>query len=175
MNLLLRLLAVCVLKAGPQDLPATQRLTAQWIAFAIVLEMVYARLVELPEAPPRLALSLLLLLSVPYALLRLRRKPERYTQTLLALAGTGAIFTVLFLPLALFAQGLPAPESTQAMVPEHYMVGWLLIGLLGWKLLVGAQIFRHAMDWPMSAAMLLAVGLFAFELGLDRWLFGAAP
>lgn len=170
--LLKQLVEICLLRRGPQDLPYSIPLTRGLVAVGVGLDLIYAALLDLPQPLPRILLSLALLLALPWLLLNLRQRRERYVQTLAALAGTSLLFTVVFLPLALFAAGLPPIVPDVAPTPGQLLFGWLTLGLVGWKLAVNGHILRQALDWPYLSALLLAFALFLLEIGLDRMLFG---
>lgn len=174
MNALLRkLIDICLLRAGPQDLPWSLPLTRALVVASLALDLLYVTLLGSERAVfGRLLLSLALLLGVPWLLLGLRGRRERYVQTLAALCGTGMVFTVVFLPLALLMSGMPPPSMETPPEPGQLLLGWLTLAMLAWKLSINAHIYRHALDLRLGLAMLVAVGLFVLELGLDRLLFG---
>lgn len=116
---------------------------------------------------PRTLLSLCMLVGPPWLLLRLRGHRARLVQTLIALAGTGLLFTLALLPLILHTAGL---DLAGGPPPGTALLTFLVLTLLVWKLMVDAHILRVALEWPMFPASLLVVGLFLLELGLDQWL-----
>jgi len=169
------LIDLCLLRRGPQDLPYDAGLTRNLVLLSVATEALYAQLLESSDALPRLALSLALLLGLPWLLLQWRGLAARYVQTLAAFAGSGALFTAAFIPVALWLQSLPVVERPEQMTGEHSIAVLLGYALLGCKLLINAHILRHALSWPLSAGVLLAFGLLLIELGLDRLLFGVPP
>lgn len=175
MNSLLRLLwRICLLRAGPQDLPYSPALTRGLVVLGVGADLIFVSLVDAsPHDAARMVLSLALLLGLPWLLLASRGLLPRYAQTLAAFAGTGMIFTLVFLPLALFAVDLPRPDSGVAPTREQLLVGWLSLGLFGWKLALNGHLWKHALDWPRAGGLLLALGLFLLEIGVMRALFGA--
>jgi hypothetical protein len=166
-----RVLGLCLLRSGPQDLPYHLGLTQLLVGTLAVLELVYSQLLEIPLALPRVALSIGLLLAFPWLLLAIRGLRARYLQTLAALAAVELLFTALFLPLALAVIDLPPPDPE---APEllQILLGLLTLVLLGWKLTVHGHILRHALDWPRLPALLLALALFLIQRGLYQALFG---
>jgi hypothetical protein len=171
--LIQQLFAICLLRRGPQDLPYSVALTRGLIVAGIGLDLLYAALLDMPQPLPRIALSLALLLVVPWVLLGFRERRARYAQTLAALAGTSLLFTAAFLPLALYAVDLPPLVADQPPTPAQVLFSWVTLILLSWKLVINSHIYRHALDWPRLPALLLAFGLFLLELGLDRMLIAA--
>lgn len=173
-SLIRRILELALLRAGPQDMPYSPTLSRNLVGLTLVFGVVYAGVLEVAEAPSRLALSLGLLIGLPWLLLHWRGHGERYAQSLAALAGTDALFTALFLPIAWLAkQNMPA-EAGASLDQGQIAVGWLVLALFGWKLMINGNILRHAMDLPHALGVLLALGWFALEFGLDYWLIGAA-
>lgn len=171
--LLGQLVDLCLLRRGPQDLPYSLSLTRALVVAGVGLDLLYATLLDLPHPLPRIVLSLALLLLAPWLLLQVRQRGERYAQTLAAIAGTSLLFTAAFLPLAIFAVDLPPVLPDTEPTPGQMLFGWLTLFLLGWKLVINGHIYRHALDWPRFPGLLLAFGLFLFELGLDRLLFAS--
>ena len=119
----------------------------------------------------RLAVSLLIALLLPWMVLRSRGLGERYVQTLIALVGTGVLFTLAYLPVAWLASDLPAPEVGATPTQKQLLVAWLTLALVAWKLTINGHVWRHALNWPLAAGVALAVGAFMLEIGLLRLLF----
>jgi len=173
MSVVLRtLLDLCLLRRGPQDLPYSPALSRNLVLLSLLADGIYYQLMEAPDALPRLALSLTLLLALPWLLLNWRGVAARYAQTLAALAGSSILFTLTFIPLALWLQALPTVETPEQLTPQHSLAILGGYALLGWKLLINAHILRHALSWPLSAGVMTAFALLLIELGLDRLLFG---
>lgn len=167
-----RLIALSLLRGLPQDLPYSLALARNLVLADVALQMAYLLIdgIALPLA--RILVSLLITLGLPWALLNLRQRGERYLQTLSALVGTSIIVSLLFMPVVLFSSSLPPAvaggEPTQAQLVVSVL--WLLA--IAWQLSIIAHIYRHALDWPRLAAAMLALGLFICQVGLDRMLFG---
>lgn len=166
------LLRLCLLGAGPQDLdysPATTRL----LVFAgVVADLVFVRMVgHGTDDLARVAVSLLMLLALPWWILGMRQRRARYAQTLAAFAASGVVFTLVLIPVAQRAAGLPPPSMEQPPAPEQLAIGWITLGLVAWKLAVNGHIWRHALDWPRFGGFLLALGILILEIGVMRALF----
>lgn len=175
MKYLLRLLLdLCLLRRGPQDLPYSIATTRGLVLLSVGADLLFVSMVDAGnDGLARIALSLALLMALPWLLLGTRRLQARYAQTLAAFAGTGVLFTLAFLPIAIKAAGLPVPDLDVPPTREQLTIGWLTLGLVGWKLAINGNIWKHALDWPRAGGLLLAVGLFLLEVGLMRALFGA--
>ena len=143
---------ICLLRAGPQELPASREL----LALAMACYTLVSFILSLPEYPPVVAVKLALLdgaLLMVFALttLYLSGKFARLTQTLTALSGTGALLGLLALPVI---QLLSSAHSTGQPSPLAGML-WLL--LFGWNLAVVAHIMRHALSTGLPLALGIAI------------------
>lgn len=176
MSALLRLLLdLCRLRIGPQDLPHSLSIARALVVLSLAIDLLYAALLEVGQlALPRLLLTLALLLGVPWLLLRWRGLGARYLQTLTALAGSGVLFKLALLPLAMAIADLPLPQTPEQLAPAQVLVGWLTLALLSWKLVVNAHIFRHALDLRFGFGLLVALSVFVLELVLAQSLALAA-
>lgn len=169
------LLGICLLRRGPEDLPYSIALTRGLVLVGVGVDLLFVRTLESGDSGfARIALSLLLLLGLPWLVLTSRGLQARYAQTLAAFAGTGAIFALAFLPVALKAAGLPPPDLEVPPTREQLAVGWLTLLLVGWKLAINGHIWKQALDWPRAGGLMLAAGFFLLELGLLRALFAPA-
>ena len=149
-RLILLWLDICLLRAGPQDLPFSREL----LGLAVAGYTLVSFLLSLPAYPPLVAAQLAVtdsaLLMVFAALaLFLSGRFARLTQTLTALCGTGMLLGLFALPLI----QLLAPDQ-QAVQPSP-LAGLLWLMLFGWNLVVVAHIMRHA----LSADLLVAIGI----------------
>jgi hypothetical protein len=139
---------LCLLRAGPQDLPHSRVLL--WLTLAAYILVSF--LMSVPGYPAGVAVQmalvdLALLLVFATSLLYLTAKTARLNQTLTALAGTGTLLGLIALPLVqLLFKG---QESGQLSLLAS--VFWLL--LFGWSLLVVAHIMRHALAVSLPVAL----------------------
>jgi hypothetical protein len=162
---------LCLLRGGPQELPWSPALTRNLVLLLAAVELLQAALLGLADPLPRVLVGLGVLLGAPWLVLVLRGRLNRFMQTLAALAATGLVFTVAFMPLALLVRDLPGGDPTSPPSGGQLLVGWAALLLLGWKLMINAHIYRHALDWPRVSATLLVLALFLIELGLYQALF----
>ncbi len=145
-------LELCWLRSGPQHLPTSTllmelTLTAHALA-AFLLSLAYL-------APARalaagLAETALLAVFVTIVLYLPGHLP-RYRQTLTALAGTGAMLSLLAIPVTHWlhtAKAAADPTGAPAL---------LLLGLVGWSLAITAHILRHALNCVFTRGLVLAV------------------
>ena len=91
-------------------------------------------------------------------LLYVQWKRERIVQTLTALAGTGALITIVSLPISGWFRGADKESG------EGGLAVLMLLLLVGWSLAVVGHILRHALDLPIAGGTLVAVAYFAVSM-----------
>jgi hypothetical protein len=156
LNRLLRFfLDLCLLKAAPQDAPASQGLLGLTLV-AYVLVGLAAGVRVLGGAGSALSASLvdaLVLLATIWVALQLRGRSARFAQTATALLGSGALLTALALPL----QPLAGADTDGGSGGLVQLAGILGIGLMIWIQIVIGHILRHALEVPLIMGVLLAI------------------
>jgi hypothetical protein len=162
-HILLRLFDVMRFRAGPQDLPAGWSMAILAALAYCVQGLIADRLLDGPAAAPRSLLALAVQVTASWALVSLRRFPNRLPQTITALAGTGFLFSLISAVLLLQA----APGG---IAPGLALI-WF--GVFLWSLLVDAHIYRHALSITMSLGVLVAVVVFALNFFVIEALFPA--
>jgi len=172
--LLRPLVELCFLRRGPQDLPYSPSAVA---ACAVALVALQLAIGQATGAPPgqlvaRACVSVFMLFGVTMALLGTRDARNRAAQTLLALAGSGLLFTLVMAPVAFSLEPyVDQPEPPRiALLP-----GLAALVLFVWKLRVEAFVWHHALDLRRGAAMALAIALVVVELALLLWLAPPVP
>lgn len=152
MNIALRFVDLCLFKAGPSDVPASQSLLKISLLVYLILGIAINRLDN--DWSTSLFVSLaevLLMLSVTGLLLKFRGYPARYNQTITALAGTGSFITIVGFPVIWwFYQIEPEQQAT-----SYVML--LMVALMFWSLMVTAHIFRQSLDIKAGTAAVLTV------------------
>ncbi len=147
----------CLLRAKPYDVPASRSLLALTLIVYAVMSVALASVqLSLGKALLYALADIMVLALVTHTLLLLRRLPARLMQTLTALAGTGALFELLALPLARATE--PSP---------------LLFGLMIWSIAVSAHILRYALSVSFARGMLASVGYVVVNLIVMSALFPA--
>ncbi len=132
---------ICLLRQGPQDLPASGFLLGVSLCcYGLVSVLVSSQSYTFSMALLLTVVDLGLLVVFAWSLLYLQRKAERLNQTLSALAGTGSLMGLIALPLLLTI----GPDATSEPVPASLLSLWLL--LLLWNLFIMAHIIRHALS-----------------------------
>ena len=144
-----RLLDICLLRAGPQDLPYSRDFLILTMAASVGAGLLaVAALEESRVALLELALTYLFTVGFLYAVLSFRRLNSRFVQTASAVFGADALITLVALPALHAASGAGA---------ERPVTGLAMLALGLWNLAVLGHIFRHALDTILPVGVLLAL------------------
>ena len=164
--MLWKLVEICLLRAGPQDLPpARQFLVLTLIGYLLVDVLVTRVSFAGVQALWISLLDVVLMIALAYVSLRIRAKPERFNQTLAALAGTGQLLGLLALPVI---QGLSMAHAAETPAPA---LAWLWLGILIWSLLVLGHILRHALELTLPTGVGIGVLYNLLTIVIVRALF----
>jgi hypothetical protein len=144
---------MCLLNANPQDLPASAVLLgiclgAYLLVTTFMVMPIYGFSLSLREA----IVEVVLLVAYTQAVLRIGAHPERYTQTVSALAGAGVIIGLLALPLAYSLYGSAFQGTSNAPTLFAYVL------VFAWMLVVYGHIYRHALSTGLFSGMLVGLG-----------------
>lgn len=137
---------VCRLKAAPQDAPLSRSvffltITLFWASGALTL--LFAQ--PLIEAALLSAVETAILVFLTNLALWIRNTPERITQSITALAGSGTILAFISMPFMAMVG--------DANLNIDSLVNVIWIGLMIWETLIVAHVLRHAMDVPFLAGL----------------------
>lgn len=153
-RLLAYFLDLCLLRAAPQDLPAS--ILGLGLTFAgnlaVTLLLITSAEVDAGTALGQGLLDTALMLATLYLVLSALGRLGRFLQTSTALLGSSALIGLLTIPLVDLGSG-PA-ESIGTLVGV-----WMLLVVVGWSLLVAGHILRHAFELRLAQGVLIA-GLF---------------
>lgn len=145
-----QLFAICLLRAGPQDLPADPRLALGLVgAYALVGGMALSTQQGFAAGAAQAGLDALLLAAFTYTVLRVREFPHRYLQTYAALMGINLLLALLSWPL--LALGPIDPQATRMGASQ---IGLLIVLL--WTLIAQGQVLRTALEVAAGWGLLLA-------------------
>lgn len=162
---------ICLLRSGPQDLPASYPL----LKFALLAYIVSGLLFLLSgiselgttQALLLVLIDVVLLVGLSYLILRFLGLLARFTQTLTALAGVGTILQVIALPLGWWF--LQAGETAE---PNPFpALLWML--LLIWSLAVTGHILRHAFSVSFPFGVMYALGYMLISWTVAEWVLPA--
>ena len=164
--MLWKLVEICLLRAGPQDLPAAPVFLGLVLAGYVLVDILISRINFAPGVAIAVSLlDTLLLATFVQLVLRIRAKPERFNQTLAAVAGTGLLLGLLAVPVI---QGLSAAQLADQTASGLALL-WLAI--LVWSLLVLGHILRHALDVKLATGIGIGVLYSLLSVMIVRSLF----
>jgi len=152
---------IAMLRAGPQDLPSGNASLVTALLFYAGIVLVSGRAAEDPAPAPDLLIALVVPFVCAVLLLLLRGVPARLNQTASALFGTGALISLVNLPIW-FNNTVPMPAPLVL----------LALAALFWSLAVDAHIWRNALEIPyggglVTAVVILLVQLYTFQAFLS--------
>jgi hypothetical protein len=166
MSVFQKLLALMLLKSGPQDLPYSSKLTVLLAAVYIVSGIMVLNTTLKPED---MVSGIVLGFAVQYvftwSILKALNKIARFVQTFSAMLGVGIVFNMLSWPV--FSALTAAPVSAE--LQSYMSLAFLLI--ISWEVLVKAHILRHALEMNMFGALVLSFSLFFISIVLSQLFF----
>ena len=147
-------LGICLLRANPQDLPMSNRLMlATLIAYGLADVIGVLDTLSLGSAVLAATVDTLLLIAATHLALRWRNAENRFPQTLSALAGCGALLSLL----AWAATGL-----TREWLPPP----WVWVPFLLWYTLVFGHVLRNALSLALPAGVALSLLYIILSMGV---------
>lgn len=157
-------LDICLFRKGPQDVPAsTVLLKICLLTYALSGFMVLLLSTSTSVAILQILLDLLLLIGLLHLALLLRRHLLRFEQTLIALTGAGTLAGLLALPLTFWI----VQQGTDG---DIILPSFLMLVLMFWSISIMAHILRHALDIPIWAGGVCAVGYTFLSWTLTGWI-----
>lgn len=156
-------IGICLLRASPQDLPLSRAgMLGALVAYAAAGVLGVLDVLTLENAMLAAAVDTLLLVAVTHLVLQWRRLENRLAQTLTALAGCGALLSLL----AWGAAGL----SRETLQPE-----WIWAAFLVWYTLVFGHIVRHALSITLAAGVAASLCYLIFSIGVTGLFMNPVP
>ena len=166
MPVLLRILAILLLKAGPQHLPYSLSLcailTLLYLASGV---LVLTTSMSIGQAVANMVLDVAVLFAFSYFCLSLLKYRARFVQMVSALAGLGVVCHLLAWPLFMQLQDMQEHEQGVKIA------ALLMLLLISWQVLVFAHVFRHAMQMSMMRALALSFGYLFFSMAAAEIIF----
>jgi len=152
-SLIFRFFDICLLRAGPQDLPSSLFL----LRLVMVLSVIVGVFLNLQTEGFSQSLMISLfnvvwLTAFLYLSLQLRGKLTRLRQSLIAMLGTNVILGVLIMP---FMYNLVAADLNGESAPVAFQFFLLL---LLWDITVFAHIIRHSLDVRLGYGFVISIG-----------------
>jgi hypothetical protein len=145
---------ICLLRANPQDLP-----TSRFLMFAALIAYGLADVIGILDTLPletamlAAAVDTLLLIAVTQLALRFRNAANRLPQTLSALAGCGALLSMM---------AWASASLTQAWLPP----GWVWGPFLLWYIFVYGHVLRHALSLTLPVAVAVSLLYIILSMGV---------
>ena len=161
---------ICLLRAGPQDVPYTRYLLFVLLGLHVLIGVLLGSLsYSIPTAIAYGFTNMLILVVLLRAVLMIGKRPERFNQTLSAVAGTDVIIGIIAWPISSW---MITARDTDAAIGVPIML-WLL--LIIWSLTIIAHILRHALSIPWAAGFALAILYFIIGYNVSITLFEPLP
>jgi len=170
---------ICLLRAGPQQLPTSAFLTRLTVGCYFLVGLVVAmNTLPVVSALMPAAVDTLLMAGFAYLLLWIRGLTARYTQVLTALAGSGIVLGLIGLPVVSWWQRLMTEFSASGAESSNsgvLLASWLLLwAWFFWNLVVIGQIFRHALSTIFVIGASLALLYLYVSISVSRVVYGMA-
>lgn len=157
---------ICVLKRTPQDLPSSAFLLAiTLLAHTVTSIVLNAVVLEGWNAILAGITDTLLVSILTGSILYLHSFTSRIVQTLSAMTGTGAIISLLAIPLFSWQAGAQQSGSPSGLA------ALLVFGIVAWSLAVSGHILRHALSVPYMLGIVVAVAFYAISYTVFSSLF----
>ena len=145
---------ICLLRANPQDLPDSDTLVlAALAAYGLADVIGVLDIASVGGAVLAAAVDTLLLVLATHLALRWRRLENRVPQTLSALAGCGALISLLAWVFA-------------GLVQTHFPAEWVWAPFLLWYTLVFGHILRHALSISLVVGVTVSVLYLVLSMGV---------
>ncbi|OGI51073.1 MAG: hypothetical protein A3E57_02035 [Candidatus Muproteobacteria bacterium RIFCSPHIGHO2_12_FULL_60_33] len=157
------LLNICLLRASPQDLPASRLgMLAALAAYAAAGVLGVLDVLTFENAVLAAAVDTLLLAAVTHLVLPWRQLENRVTQTLTALAGCGALLSLL-------------AWATSGLTREWLPPAWVWAPFLVWYTLVFGHVWRHALSITLAAGVAASLLYLILSMGVTGLFMNPVP
>ncbi len=134
---------ICLFKKGPQDIPYSDPLfRLSIISFALINYLLTQLSINGFRALLQVGVEIIIMISFAKLLLFISNKLKRFSQTLCALLGTDALFSMVAIPVI----------SSLIIDKSNTLASLTMLALMLWNWLVTAHIIRNAIDKPFSFA-----------------------
>ena len=147
-QLLTSAIELCLLRIGPQDLPASQTLLylSLLLNFAVGVVLVTGLELGLGRAFMETLFQLALMLGALYLALKSTNRLPRFNQSATAFMLSGLLLGFLALPMVFWNQRTQSAES-----------GLLVLILLFWDIVVMGHILKHTFEMPFNVGIAAAI------------------
>ena len=167
-SLIFRFFDICLLRAGPQDLPSSLFLLRMVVVLSVIVGVFLNLKTEgLSQSLMISLFNIVWLTAFLYFSLQLRGKLERFRQSLIAMLGTNVILGLLIMP---FMYHLVAAEAAGESAPVAFQFFLLL---LIWDITVFAHIIRHSLDIRLGYGFAISLGYLILSWTVVEMIFSA--
>lgn len=151
--LIFRFFDICILRAGPQDLPSSLFL----LRLVVVLSTVVGVFLNLPTEGFSQSLVIALfnvvfLTAFLYVGLKLRNQLPRFRQSLIAMMGTNIIIGLVMMPFMFTLVGAKLDGESSPVALQMFLL------LLVWDISVFAHIIRHSFGIRFGYGFVVSLG-----------------
>jgi hypothetical protein len=161
--LLKMILELCLLRTAPQDLPPSRvGMGGALAAYAMADVIAVIDILTLENAVLVAAVDTLLLAAATQLALQWRHFENRAIQTLTALAGSGALLSMLAWTGAVLVRGSLPPE-------------WIWAAFLVWYTLVFGHVLRHALSISFAVGVGASIVYLMLSMGVTGLFMNPAP
>ena len=160
-NFFISLVNMLRLRGGPQEFSSSWLLTIVLVTVFLAQNLVTGTELGDSNTAAKSLLAISLQVLALTGLLAWRRHPERFSQTLSALAAVGIVFNLISWVLVSQSN----PEVNQPLLALMWFA------LFFWSLFVDANIYRNALSVTLSIGVLISVLLLAVSYALIEILF----
>lgn len=157
---------ICLLRRRPQDLPSSIVLFALAAGFHTIMSILLsATMLNAWKAILAGITDTLLIIFLTGTLLYAHRLKPRILQTLTAMTGTGAIITLVAIPVFGWLHAIKQSGG------GNPLAGLLVLGLIAWSLAISGHILRHALSIPYFLGIFIAFVFFWISHSVFTYLF----
>jgi hypothetical protein len=153
---------ICLFRANAEQLPYSFFLMMLCIITYIIAGMALSLInLSLNKAILIVGVDVAMMLSFIYTGLWIRSFFNRAIKTITAIAGTGTLFTVISLPLAMILTNQPKDQASIFSVIYYLLVAIWNVGVLG-------HILRGALSMPLWVGITIALMYFYVNINVLR-------
>jgi len=157
---------ICLLRSGPQDLPASSFFLGM-VIFANVLINIFILHISksLGISIITTLLGIVILVVFINLVLRFRQLPARINQTLIALFGTDTLIGLFVLPMEAWFHQAKTAKAVASFPASMNLLLWI------WSLVVLGHILRHALSATYATGFGFAVIYVVISLSIIKLVF----
>ncbi len=165
-NIIKILFDICLLRKGPEDLPANSVLMLVLIAISLIVS-IWIGLIIFDKKIAIITSIAELIFSIMFAKILLIKNPERFTQTFSAMLGTVTLINIISLPILIPLSHGDLNQNISSLL------GLLSFALLIWVVVVYGSIFSRAISSVLSYGISISVGYALLSIIISQLLLAA--